>query len=148
MNKLQEILIAAALLVSAIWIVARHGLLLSDLRYIAQGNLLMVREFLHHPIAGSLGFLITAIMVELLQFAFDSERGEIRWDRKPDPVQTGRNGAWWQVLGVSEHASMNEIKRAYRKLAKESHPDTPGGDAEKFRRVAEAYLEAQRMRGF
>lgn len=36
---------------------------------------------------------------------------------------------WWQVLGVSEHASAEEIKAAYRKLAATAHPDAGGSDA-------------------
>ena len=44
----------------------------------------------------------------------------------------------FEVLGVPETADDKEIKKAYRKLAAEHHPDR-GGDAEKFKEVAEAY---------
>ncbi|OSM01881.1 DNA-J related domain-containing protein [Magnetofaba australis] len=40
-------------------------------------------------------------------------------------------------LGLPGHATQETIKRRYRKLAMENHPDR-GGDAERFRRVAEA----------
>ena len=44
----------------------------------------------------------------------------------------------YEVLGLTKSASQEEIKKAYRKLAREHHPDK-GGDAEKFKKVQEAY---------
>ena len=48
---------------------------------------------------------------------------------------------YYDVLGVSKSADANEIKRAYRKLAKKYHPDmNKAEDAEeKFKEVQEAY---------
>jgi molecular chaperone DnaJ len=45
---------------------------------------------------------------------------------------------YYDILGVSKEASADEIKRAYRKLAIQHHPDK-GGDETKFKEVAEAY---------
>lgn len=49
---------------------------------------------------------------------------------------------YYQVLGVSRNSSDAEIKQAYRKLARENHPDRKPNDkaaAEKFKSVQEAY---------
>ena len=44
----------------------------------------------------------------------------------------------YDVLGLTPDASTDDIKKAYRKLAREHHPDKRG-DPEKFRKVQEAY---------
>lgn len=46
---------------------------------------------------------------------------------------------YYQILGVERGATKEEIKRAYRKLAHQHHPDKSGGDEEKFKQVSEAY---------
>lgn len=46
---------------------------------------------------------------------------------------------YYQILGVPENADEETIKKAFRELAKKYHPDRPGGDAEKFKKIAEAY---------
>ncbi len=45
---------------------------------------------------------------------------------------------YYKILGVAKNASPDEIKRAYRRLAQQYHPDK-GGDAQKFKEVNEAY---------
>jgi molecular chaperone DnaJ len=45
---------------------------------------------------------------------------------------------YYEVLGVPREASQAEIRNAYRNLAKERHPDHPGGSTEEFSRLQEA----------
>jgi molecular chaperone DnaJ len=46
---------------------------------------------------------------------------------------------YYQVLGLTQNATDKEITRAYRKLAKELHPDTNPGSEERFKEVSVAY---------
>ena len=49
---------------------------------------------------------------------------------------------YYEVLGVSKTATDDELKKAFRKLAKQYHPDLHPGDKEceeKFKEVNEAY---------
>ena len=48
---------------------------------------------------------------------------------------------YYQVLGISRNASTPELRRAYRRLARQHHPDrNPEPDGpERFRALAEAY---------
>lgn len=46
---------------------------------------------------------------------------------------------YYEVLGVSKDASADEIKKAFRRLAVQHHPDKEGGDEAKFKEINEAY---------
>ena len=61
----------------------------------------------------------------------------------------------YSVLGVSRNASDDEIKKAYRKIAMENHPDKVGhlgedirkAAEEKFSRINVAYEKIKKQRG-
>jgi molecular chaperone DnaJ len=46
---------------------------------------------------------------------------------------------YYDILGVSETSSQDEIKKAYRQLSKQYHPDVNPDGEEKFKEVSEAY---------
>jgi molecular chaperone DnaJ len=46
---------------------------------------------------------------------------------------------YYEILGISKGASADEIKKAFRKLAVQYHPDKEGGDEAKFKEINEAY---------
>jgi len=50
-----------------------------------------------------------------------------------------------EVLGVGPLVTPGELRRAFRDAAKRAHPDRPGGGAERFRRVVEAYHKLQML---
>lgn len=65
---------------------------------------------------------------------------------------------YYQILGISENADQEEIKKSYRRLAAKHHPDK-GGDTAKFQEISAAYdtlsdpqkkaqYDAQRQGGF
>lgn len=60
----------------------------------------------------------------------------------PQQIDFDPSVDFYKALGVSQTASADEIKRAYRSLAKANHPDSTGGDKAKERRfkdISNAY---------
>src|SRR4249920_4133122 len=54
----------------------------------------------------------------------------------------GMKRDYYEILGVTKSASADEIKKSYRKVAMQFHPDRNPGDKsaeEKFKQAAEAY---------
>ena len=50
----------------------------------------------------------------------------------------------YEVLGVSPNISPEDLKKAYKKLAMQHHPDR-GGDEAKFKEINEAYDRIKRQ---
>lgn len=61
------------------------------------------------------------------------------------PRTQSRMQRWWEVLNVSKDASIETINAAFRRKAKETHPDMPLGNAKSFQQVKEAYEEGKRQ---
>lgn len=78
-------------------------------------------------------------------------RGLDRWGAKEmvnaafqgfQALPEGGKAGWWTVLDVQPTAEAAEIETAYRRLAKQHHPDM-GGNADTFHAVQEAYRLAK-----
>lgn len=46
---------------------------------------------------------------------------------------------YYTILGVQKNATEDDIKKAYRRLAHQHHPDKKGGNADRFKQINEAY---------
>lgn len=79
-----------------------------------------------------------AIMEQfLLGFEFTPEN---------DTLKLGYETEWYQVLGVNPNATREEIKNAFRSLARMYHPDV-GGEPEQFRKIKKAYDQGMEQNG-
>ena len=85
------------------------------------------------------------------------DMSEIDFDREFDAIFSGFLAApddsvlmlgsgqanWWDVLGIKADASKDDIRNAFRALARIHHPDA-GGHEEDFKRLRMAYDEAMK----
>lgn len=54
---------------------------------------------------------------------------------------------WWQILGVAETATVEQIEGVYRALARQRHPDRPGGSHDMMADLNRARAEGLKARG-
>ena len=55
----------------------------------------------------------------------------------------GSGSAWWDILGIERTANENEVRQAFRRMAKAAHPDA-GGTTQGFQVIKVAYEQALR----
>jgi hypothetical protein len=53
---------------------------------------------------------------------------------------------WWVILGVPPHATLDEVNRRFKELARTNHPDV-GGNVDEFQRISEARRAASQVLG-
>ena len=88
--------------------------------------------------------IIEARRVELRHGTLALVRASMRgFQALPAPGST----PWWQVLGVSETATIPAIEAAYRALAQKRHPDRPGGSHDLMADLNRAKAEGLKARG-
>lgn len=63
----------------------------------------------------------------------------------PESAGSSQN-SWWQVLGIDETATYDDIKKAYKRLAAKYHPDNMStGNLDKFLAAKNAFNEAMKL---
>jgi DnaJ-domain-containing protein 1 len=92
--------------------------------------------------------------VHAIELTVEALRGLSRWGAKEmvnaafagfEALPEGGDDPWHVTLGVSPVASIDEIEAAYRRLAKQLHPDL-GGNAEDFHALERAYRRGRAER--
>ncbi len=74
---------------------------------------------------------------------------EARWREPPPPPVEAKTEPCFEVLGLPETATLEEVKARFKALAVIHHPDKPGGDEERFKQIQAArvrcleYLKAK-----
>jgi hypothetical protein len=98
--------------------------------------MLLVGVFAAFAGAAIHGFRIREELRAYREFGPPGWLGRLRTGMGPSPALT--------ALGLAPTASLDDVERAYRELAKQAHPDR-GGNVEQFKRLQTIYEQAKRQ---
>lgn len=105
----------------------------------------------YDTVAGNLGAV--AATLEAMR-AIERHGGAVILERAftgflalPAPAAPGEKRAWRAVLGVLPDGSIEDARKAWRRLLSEHHPDRGGGDPARAAEINEAWAEAQEAIG-
>jgi hypothetical protein len=70
------------------------------------------------------------------------ERAFTGFTALPAPIVAGMKRPWREVLGVGPDATVEDVGKAYAKLASQHHPDRPGGSDQKMAEINAARDES------
>ena len=73
--------------------------------------------------------------------------GEDPFTKRQKPQRSTGGDPWWNTLGVSPTATVDQVKKAYRKLASQHHPDKNGGDTSMMQKINKARDSAYKQLG-
>jgi len=71
--------------------------------------------------------------------SLDASLSEIIKNTPPPPHPPSSKLKALGILNLQENASMDDVKKMYRKMALIYHPDKPGGNEEKIKEINNAY---------
>jgi DnaJ-domain-containing protein 1 len=88
------------------------------------------------------GYLLTTYVMSMSDKARSDDDPLGIGSRRPRPTTPPGVEPWFQTLGVSESASLEEIKRSYRQLISQYHPDKVANMGQEIRLLAEKRSQA------
>jgi hypothetical protein len=106
------------------------------------GQLKVIAHYLIALVATSLPYAPPSWLKHTDELAAAHKKRSVEGGEKP----RRNTGPWWEVLGLSSTASLDEAKKKFHEIAKKHHPDTNDGkgDPEAMRSAIEAMNEARK----